>query len=235
MSRYYKKAKRRSKKNKYFRLIGFFMMAAGVCIILFLAFPLLSWYAYLAPSSDIELVAPVPSNFFASWIATAFDQENYNEAKNWFPEEETKNLPMAISSYTLSVPKLAITKAVVSTVDTRLSEHLVHYPGTALPSDPGTAVIFGHSTLPQFFNQKNYKTIFANLYKLRKGDTILVAIDNVAYTYLVDKISITGPDNKTIFAQRQNEKFLKLVTCTPPGTKWKRLVVRSKLQAIERI
>ncbi len=211
------------------------MMAAGVCILFFLAFPLVSWYAYLAPSSDIELVTPVPGNFVASWVATAFDQINYNDARNWFPEEKTKGIPIDISSYVISIPKLAITKAVVSTVDTRLSEHLVNYPGTALPPDFGTAVVFGHSTLPQFFNQKNYKTIFANLYKLRKGDVIIVFVDGVEYTYLVDKISITEPDNKTIFTQRKNEKLLKLVTCTPPGTKWKRLVVQSRLKTIERI
>ncbi len=229
MSRYYIKAKRERKNRKIIRFVGLLMITAGMLTMSFVIFPLVSWYAYLMPFSDIELVTPIPEsernkhlmdNFFASSVTTIFDQTNYNDAKNWF------------SSYTLSIPKLGITKAFVSTVDTRLSDHLVHYPGTALPPNLGSAVIFGHSTLPQFFNQKNYKTIFANLYKLKKGDTIVVSVDNIVYTYIVDRIAITGPENKTVFTQRQNGKFLKLVTCTPPGTKWKRLVVQSRLQAI---
>jgi len=213
-------------------------------MIFFVIFPVLSWYAYLMPVSDIDLVAPVPEsernksfmeNFLATSIATIFDKTNYNDATNWFSENGERNLLPKVSSYTLSIPKLGIAKAFVSTVDTRLSDHLVHYPGTALPPDLGTAVIFGHSTLPQLFNQKNYKTIFANLYKLKKGDVIVVSLDNAEYTYLVDRIAITGPENKTMFAQRQIGNFLKLVTCTPPGTKWKRLVVQSILQKIEEV
>lgn len=230
---YYIKAKRKRVRNPI-HYIGLVMMAAGVCIMLFLAFPLLSWYAYLAPSSEIDLVTPVP-NFVVSWVETVFDQRNYNDAKNWFSKDEVEDIPANISSYTLSIPKLAIAKAVVSTIDTQLSEHLVHYPGTVLPPGSGTAVIFGHSTLPQFFNQKNYKTIFANLYKLRKEDSIVVSVGNIEYTYIVDRIAIVGQENKAIFTQRQSGNFLTLVTCTPPGTKWKRLVVQSRLRAIGKV
>src|SRR3989344_9079142 len=148
MSRqYYIKAKHQGKKTTI-RIIGLTMMASGLLMIFFVIFPVLSWYAYLMPVSDIDLVAPVPEsernksfmeNFLATSIATIFDKTNYNDATNWFSENGERNLLPKVSSYTLSIPKLGIAKAFVSTVDTRLSDHLVHYPGTALPPDLGTA------------------------------------------------------------------------------------------------
>lgn len=227
-SYYYIKATHDSKKRAIVRFVGLAMMVLGILLVSWLAFPLFFWYTYFLPSSSLVFVTPIPEsvsskslmdNFLAASTRAVFDQDDYDGAKT-------------ISAYTLSIPKLSITKAYVSTIDTRLSEHLVQYPSTVLPPMLGTAVIFGHSTLPPFFNQKNYKTIFTNLHKLKKGDEIVATVDNVDYTYIVERVAIAKPDNQAIFAQRRSGNFLTLVTCTPPGTKWRRLVVQSKLQGI---
>jgi len=79
---------------------------------------------------------------------------------------------------------------------------LVNYQGTGIPGKNGNAVIFGHSTLPQLFNPKDYKTIFANTYKLKDGDTIYVIINNITYTYKIFKIVIVDPDDSSALVQK---------------------------------
>ena len=109
---------------------------------------------------------------------------------------------------------------------------MVNYSGTALPPQNGNAVIFGHSTLPQNYQSNNYKTIFTYLYKLTPGDEIIVNSAKVDYKYKVEKIIVVDPENTTVLEQNYDDSFLTLVTCTPPGTVWKRLVVKAKIERI---
>ncbi|MEK7160243.1 MAG: sortase, partial [Patescibacteria group bacterium] len=104
--------------------------------------------------------------------------------------------------------------------------------GTAIPGTQGNAVIFGHSTLPQLYNEKDYKTIFSNLYKLSIGDEIIVNSGNLTYKYIVENVVVVDPDNTSILEQNYDDSFLTLVTCTPPGTIWKRLVVKGRIEKI---
>jgi len=108
----------------------------------------------------------------------------------------------------------------------------VNYGGTAIPPEKGNAVIFGHSTLPQLFNQKDYKTIFATLYKLTVGDVIQIKVAGVEYYYKIFSITVVDPSDTSVFEQNFSDSFLSLVTCTPPGTTWKRLIIKAKLEKI---
>ena len=137
-----------------------------------------------------------------------------------------------ISYYDLSIPKLHIENAVVSTTDTDLSSHLVNFPGTAVPPAKGTSAVFGHSTLPSLFNPHNYKTILAMAHTLVVGDKILVTANNIQYSYIIYSISIVDADDTSYLAQETDNSYLTIITCTPPGTVWKRLIIRSKLEKI---
>jgi sortase A len=155
---------------------------------------------------------------------------DYTNAQNWFPNFKfQRSGAPKITSYTISIPKLKLTNVTVSTVDNDLAKHLVNYGGTAIPADKGNAVIFGHSTLPQLYEAKNYKTVFTFLYELTPGDEIDVNVANVGYKYKVENVTVVDPNNTSVLQQSYDDSFLTLVTCTPPGTIWKRLVVRARL------
>ena len=104
--------------------------------------------------------------------------------------------------------------------------------GTGLPGEYGTAVVFGHSTLPQFFSPTNYKTIFSLLPTLTIGDEIFVTYDGVQYRYIIFEMVITDPTDLSSLEQRFDDSYLTLITCVPPGTYWKRLNVRARLERI---
>ncbi len=158
---------------------------------------------------------------------------DYTNAQNWFPSyRPSLGKKPKIPTYSISIPKLNIKDAVVSTTDNDLARHLVNYQGTAIPPDKGNAVIFGHSTLPQLFNPKDYKTIFATLYNLQEGDVVYVNVDGVIYLYRIFNINVVNPDDISIFSQDYSNSYLTLVTCTPPGTTWKRLIMKARLEKI---
>lgn len=238
MGKYYTKS---SPKNfrKIFRGVSIAVFASGILGMLYIFFPLLSWELYFVPAFAQEVASPIPkttivnANTLQSLLANSFSGIDYSNAANWFPHYNTNitSKPKA-TSYTLSIPKLGIKDAFVSTVDNDLDNHLINYGGTALPPEHGNAVIFGHSTLPQLFDQKNYKTIFATAHTLKVGDKIIADVDDISYTYKIASISIVDPDDTAIFTQNYDSSYLTIVTCTPPGTTWKRLIIKSRIEKL---
>lgn len=239
---YYKKIKLLGKR-KTLRLFGVLLLLIGILMLAYVFFPLFSWQIYFADqfaSQDIHYPIPkstiVSTNSVGTLLSNASNSltgVDYTNAQNWFPNYRYQKggIPKVLS-YTISIPKLNIKNAVVSTVDTDLAKHLVNYYGTAIPSEKGNAVVFGHSTLPQLYNSKDYKTIFSNLYKLTPEDKIIVHSENVNYTYTVESVTVVDPDNTTILEQNYDDSFITLVTCTPPGTIWKRLAVKGRIDKL---
>jgi len=83
-----------------------------------------------------------------------------------------------------------------------------------------------------FFNPKNYITIFSNWPTLYPEDEIIIAYDKVKYKYIVEKMIEVFPNDVSILAQRYDDSYLTLITCVPPGTYLKRLIVRARLTKI---
>ncbi len=230
-----------AKTIRVIRYFGLGLFICGILMLSYFAFPLISWQLYFAPafaSSDVQ--SPIPktavlnSSMIKSLIASAVSNSHvdYNNAQNWFPSyapSQDTTRPV-VTMYNISIPKIHVQYANVSTINTDLSHHLVHYPGTAVPPEKGTGVIFGHSTLPSLFDAHNYKTILAYAHTLSVNDKIIVNADGKEYTYAIVSIRITSPDDISIFSQDYDDSYISIVTCTPPGTTWKRLIIKARLQ-----
>lgn len=240
MAKYYYKTSTVSLK-KLFRLLGALLITAGTLMLMYTFAPILSWQVYFAPIFASQNVnAPIPKTTvldpsqIASLIAQAKNNItiDYTNAANWFPNYNPNGKKAGPDLYSISIKKIGIDKAEVSTVDYDLTRHTVNYQGTAIPPNTGNAVIFGHSTLPQLFNPKDYKTIFATAYKLQIGDEILVNLPQITYKYKVFSIIVVDAEDTSVLEQNYSDSFLTLITCTPPGTTWKRLVIKAKLEKI---
>jgi len=219
----YLKTSPKIRTESHFRLFPFSLVILGTFLVGNAFFPIFLYQLKSLRFSQPVLVTPVESSSYNFY-------NDYNNYKNWFPSASSLPLrPSKITHYNLSIPKLKIKKAVVAIGGENLAESLIQYPGTALPGDYGNTVIFGHSVLPQFFNPKNYKTIFSTLPTLEEGDEILVDFDGVEYHYQVIKMIEVSPDDVSILEQRYDGEYLSLVTCVPPGTYLRRLIVMAKL------
>jgi len=241
---FYKKATGQGLNKKKFgiRVIGFVLFFFGITLVLYIFAPLVLWQIFLEPAlASQQIVMPIPTSNFITpgTIRTLLSAEvsslnvDYNDAKNWFPYVQNTVGEIKIPYYKISIPKLNITGAQVSAVDTDLAHHLVQFPGTASPSDRENTVIIGHSTLPSLYNfPKDYKTIFAYAHTLNIGDKIVLQLGNITYHYKIFSITIVDPANTSIFAQPVDDSYITIVTCTPPGTIWKRLVISSRLESL---
>ena len=232
---YYEKNAQKNLK-KYFRLTSYLLLLIGVSIILYALFPIISWQIYFQPTfASQDIMISIPRANIVDLAKNSLDTTDYNKAENWFrdfnPNINQKN-QTDTPFYAISIPKIKIEEAIVSTVDTDLEKHLVNYQGTSIPGKNGNAVIFGHSTLPQLFNAKDYKTIFANTYKLKNGDIIYAMLNNVTYTYRIFKTTVVDPSDSSALIQDYDNSYLTIVTCTPPGTTWKRLIIKARLEKI---
>lgn len=233
------------RKKKAKKIGGILFLVFGFGTLLYFFFPLFSFHLYLSSAfavNDIE--APLPQrlvlggnnsikNLLSSRIANV--TTNYKDARNWFPDTVVKTDEKAvIKEFFLTIPSLNIYQAKVKSDDFDLSKHLVEYFTTSQnPTHKGTSVIFGHSTLPQWFDPKNYTTIFARLHLMKEGDEMTITVNGREYRYRVFAISIMDTTDPNIFSQSFDNSYITLVTCTPPGTTWKRLIVRASLQSTE--
>ncbi len=214
-------------------LISYLLMAVGGFILMWTAWPIIS-FMVMRQGLFASQVSPIAESAFSPVVLAAQADKalDYTNPNLWFPTKPQKNIVAPVTSYTISIPKLKISNALVVIAGDDLNKSLIHYGGTGLPGEYGTTVIFGHSTLPQFYDPKNYKSIFSLLPTLTIGDEFFVTYDNITYTYIIEEMIVTSPTDLTPLEQRFDDSHLTLITCVPPGTYWERLNVRARLQRL---
>lgn len=181
-----------------------------------------------------QILNPLSSQFYnRSDSVLGSADTDYTQLSNWFvnnPNPTTSDpIDFSNSTYYLSIPKLKVDQAAVIYGSTDLKKSLIQYPKTALPGQFGSPVVFGHSVLPQFFNPKSYLTIFSTLYKLKQGDEIFIDYDHIRYKYLVEEMYEVQPTDLSVLEQRLDGRYLTLVTCSPPGTYLRRLIIKAQI------
>ena len=208
------------------------MGLSGITILFSVIWPIVS-YENSGFRTDKESSPGDSDNFISPVVVAEGAGVDFTKASNWFPGAATKEDFVAsnISYYTISIPKLKIENATVAIGGEELAEHLIQYPGTALPGKNGNAVIFGHSILPIFYNPKDYLSIFSLLPTLAVGDTIEINYDGITYKYEIESAFEVSPTDIQVLDQNKSDSFLTLVTCVPPGDprKPRRLIVRARI------
>ncbi len=248
--RYYFKHDKKKKRPyshvyKSIHVVGMLLVSVGVGIVFYFSVPVMLWKVLFLPSlTTITSPLAEPFNFKLEKVnASKAEHKNVlsmrdrndsmqieDEKKEWYLSYPLKNTKLPeVEFYKLSIPKLRITNATVSTQNADLSKHLVQYYGTPVPPFKGNTVIFGHSTLPQLFDPNNYNTIFANAHTLKEGDLFSVTVGSKEYMYKITQIYITTPDDISVLDQNSSDSYITIITCTPPGTIWKRLIIKAQL------
>lgn len=108
-----------------------------------------------------------------------------------------------------------------------LRDGATHYklPGAnALPGQNGNTVILGHSS-NDIFNQGTYKFVFVLLDRLQPGDVFHIHYNGTRYTYRMTESKVIDPTDFAALRLGNDKPMATLVTCTPPGTALKRLLI----------
>lgn len=112
-----------------------------------------------------------------------------------------------------------------SIIEAGLENGIVHYPTTVRPGELGNAAYFGHSS-NNIFNRGKYKFAFVMLRTLVDGDTFYLTYNSKVYVYKVISKRVVDPSEVSVLGPVAGQTATAtLITCDPPGTSLKRLVV----------
>lgn len=102
-----------------------------------------------------------------------------------------------------------------------LNEVVGHLEGSSLPlGGPSThSVLAAHRGLPG-------KELFTNITKLELGDTFTITVLDRVLTYKVDNIVVVKPTDISKLKIIKDKDYVTLLTCTPYGQNFHRLLVR---------
>ena len=221
MALYAYKKKRISKSAIVLNKISRISIILGLILMFWAFYPVISFEIY----SKFFIKQPKQK------VSKDIIQDDLTKASFWFPDLEVKQSTQNINvrEYSLSLPKLNIENAKVKVGGEDLTKSLIQFVPTSLPGENGNVVILGHSTLPQLYNIKDYKTIFTYLPSLKEGDKIEIKLEDQVFEYEVFDITVVKPSEVSVLKQNFSNSYLTLITCVPPGTYWNRLIVKARI------
>jgi sortase A len=136
------------------------------------------------------------------------------------PADERAPEPAVVLG-TIEIPRLGLSVPLNEGISlTSIDRGPSHWPGTALPGQPGNVVVAGHrvtKTRP-----------FRDIDRLQPGDEIIFTVEGVRTVYRVTSHDVVTPDAMHIVEQRP-EPTATLFACHPPGSARYRYVVRAAL------
>lgn len=142
-------------------------------------------------------------------------------------------------NFGIVIPKINANAKVIANVDPynstkyqqALTKGVAHALGTSFPGQPGNVFIFAHSSV-DFFNAIRFNSVFYLLDKLEKGDEILLYYNKEQFKYQVTDKKIVAASKVNYLTESGDTKTVTLMTCWPPGTTMKRLIVIGEISPI---
>jgi len=236
--------KTESRKKKAVSFFSYLLLSIGALLLFWSFYPIVSFEIYSRLFLKNSVRNPVSSGSpallsEAGSVLGVFNifsnnLRDFTSADLWFPDIPSNLLSSTINAneYYLSIPKLNIKDALVKVGGEDLTKSLIHYLPQSMPGEYGNVAIFGHSTLPQLYDVKDYKTIFTYLPSLERNDSIYIDVGAERYQYEVLNSFVVEPSEISVLEQVKDDAYLTLITCVPPGTYWKRLVVKARLKLL---
>lgn len=141
------------------------------------------------------------------------------------------------TDFGLVIPKIRANSKVIANVNPYREEiyqkaltlGVAHAEGTALPGKIGNTFIFAHSS-GDWFTANRFNSVFYLLNKLEKNDEIDIYYQKQKYVYKVIEKKIVTPSEIDYLTKKGAKRTITLMTCWPPGTTLKRLIVIGELQ-----
>ena len=199
---------------------------------LYKAFPLPSWGRYVN-RRWLSLGLMMTGAGLLGYVGFAYWETARSQARlemEWARQAGSVSAAAASSQPAVSpqqlltrvlIPKIKLDAIVVEGTSSRqLSEGPGHLGQTAMPGEPGNAVITAHRD-----------TFFRHIYELDKGDEITVLRNGQTFRFAVTGKKVVKPDDVSVLRPTPDAQ-LTLITCYPTyyiGPAPERLVVFSKL------
>jgi len=138
--------------------------------------------------------------------------------------------------FSLVIEKIRATSVIVVNIDPfnptlyqqALTKGIAHAKGTAMPGEGKNIFLFSHSS-SDLMTALRYNSVFYLLHHLEAGDEIKVWYLGDLHKYVVSEKKIVLPSETQYLSNFESSETLTLMTCYPPGTALRRLIIVASL------
>lgn len=149
----------------------------------------------------------------------------------------TRELTPPNTDFALVIDKLGAASAIISEVDAgnslayqrALTRGVAHAKGTKYPGQGGNIFLFAHSSA-DLLTAERYNSVFYLMHHFEPGDLIKVWYRGTKHNYAVFTKKIVSPGDTSYLTPYAPSEQLTLMTCWPPGTTLKRLIIIARPQ-----
>ena len=199
--------------------LGISLIVLSIAVFIVVFYPLVFSelrYTILKPNEDVKVV-----------VETA-GPENKKAEKYY--------VKAADPEFGIVIPKIGANATVIPNVspyDSKiyqqaLTKGVAHAEGTVFPGQIGNTFIFSHSSV-NVYDANRYNSVFYLLRKLDTKDTFYLTYQGKVYKYKVFDKKIVEATKIDYLNPNTRKNQATLMTCWPPGTTLKRLVVLGEL------
>ena len=141
------------------------------------------------------------------------------------------------TDFGIVIPKIGANARIIENINpynsieyqVALTKGVAHAKGSSTPELGGNTFLFAHSS-DNFYNANRYNSVFYLIRKLEIGDEIIIFQNETQYEYLVTETLLVEPEAIEYLSPESQNPKLTLMTCWPPGTTLKRLVVIGEIK-----
>ena len=139
------------------------------------------------------------------------------------------------TEFALTIDKIGASAQIIQSVDPNNSQQyqyalrdgVAHARGTSLPGHGGNIFLFAHSSA-DLLTAERYNSVFYLMHHLEEGDQIKVWYKGQQYDYYVTEKQVVSPRDTQYLGNTYTDETLTLMTCWPPGTTFKRLIILAR-------
>lgn len=167
--------------------------------------------------------------FFLTFFPVLKNELVYSLAR---PDANAKVVHAVDDEFGIVIPKIGANSKIIADVNPykesdyqfALTKGVAHARGSAYPGQIGNVFLFSHSSV-SFYEALRYNSIFYLLNKIKKDDKIYLFYKKDKFVYKVTDIKYADPSSTNYLSKKTNKKIVTLMTCWPPGTTLKRLLI----------
>ena len=207
--------------------LSLFLLGLGVFVLVQVAMPFIAFKAWEVTALDADQLLVDPLSKESKADVLGISVENVNN----FPTIVSNNRrETPYQTFKLEIPSIKLPETEVQVNSNEFDLFLGHLPGTALPGEKGNVFITGHSSLSGLLPKGKQVAFFVNLPKIKKGDQVKVTALGQRFVYEVVGLRVVDPKEVGVINPPDGYgRYVTLMTCVPPGSNAKRLIVLTKL------
>jgi LPXTG-site transpeptidase (sortase) family protein len=209
----------------FFQGIGAGLVAVSIISIFFFVSPIAAEESLYVLRDHGIVEKPFSHDVSAKTQEAQTISDIQSEAQTYGVDSHFSVVIPAISAKAQVIPNVSTTNK--SEYLDALTRGVAHAKGTNFPGSSKPIFLFSHSTdSPSNFIR--YNAIFYLLRKLEAGDHIIIYFADKKYIYEVSELVRVDANDTSWLTNQADEEKLYLMTCDPPGTTLKRLLVIAK-------